>query len=62
MNEMNKRLSKFYESDYVSQVMAGENDATESDGKLQQTRLINDCLSCLHEKFLFEKQDMKCSY
>jgi len=41
MNEMNKRLSKFYESDYVSQVMAGENDATESDGKRDSSMIVS---------------------
>ena len=62
MNELKKRLGRFYGRDYVSRVMQGKNDATKSDGELQQTRLLNDYLSCLHEMFLSENQDMKCSY
>jgi len=62
MNELKKRLGEFYERDDVSRIMPGKNDATKSDGKRQQTRILNDYLICLHEQFRSEDQDMKCSY
>lgn len=62
VEDMKKKVAAFYERDDVSRMMPGKQDATKSGGELKQTRILNDYLSSLHEKFKSENIDMKCSF
>ena len=61
-NQLKKQVESFYERDDVSRCMPGKHDVTKcSDGQKKQTRILNDYLSNLHEKFCSESNGIKCS-
>ncbi|WAR01738.1 hypothetical protein MAR_008296 [Mya arenaria] len=54
-----KNVSAFYVRDDVSRCMPGKRDATKVLGQKVQTRILNDCLHNLLEKFLSENPNSK---
>ena len=53
---------QFYVQDDLSSCMPGKRDTANVDGQKIQTRILNDYLHNLHEKFASENPDDKISY
>ena len=61
MDELKERVVEFFERDDVSRIMPGKQDVTKVGDEKKQTRVLNDYLRSLHEKYMTENPNEKCS-
>lgn len=59
---MKMTINTFFERDDVSRCMPGKKDAVKVNGEKKQTRILNDYLRNLRDKFLSENTNLRISY
>jgi hypothetical protein len=60
-NLLREKVESFLERDDISRCMPGKNDSIKVGNEKRQTRILNDYLRNVHEKFIIENKDTKIS-
>lgn len=60
-DKVKDKVLEFLMRDDISRCMPGKQDAVKNSGEMKQIRILNDYLRNLHDKFLAENPEIKCS-